>query len=55
MRRRVGRPKAKASEKRGEIIRFVVTREEDAKIRARAKADGLSLSDYIRKSTLGGR
>ena len=55
MRKRVGRPKAKASEKRGEILRFVVTREENAKIRAKAKAAGLSLSDYLRKLALGGR
>ena len=53
MRRRVGRPKAKASEKRGEILRFVVTKREKAAIRAKAKKAKLSLSDYLRKTAIG--
>ena len=55
MRKRVGRPELKASEKRGETFRFMTTKEESAKIRAKAKAAGLSLSDYLRKLALGGR
>jgi len=53
MRKRVGRPELKASEKRGETFRFMVTKEESAKIRAKAKAARLSLSEYLRRVALG--
>lgn len=55
MRKRVGRPEVKASEKRGETFRFMVTKAESAEIRAKAKAAGYTnLSDYLRKVALGG-
>jgi len=37
-----------ASEKRGEIFRFVATKAEAAKIRARAKRMRVTLSEYLR-------
>jgi hypothetical protein len=48
MKRRVGRPEMKASEKRGETFRFMATKEESKKIRAKAKSLGRTLSDYLR-------
>lgn len=54
--KRVGRPEVKASEKRGETFRFMVTKAESAEIRAKAKAAGhLTVSDYLRKVALGGQ
>ncbi len=51
--KRVGRPELKASEKRGETFRFMVTKEESAKVRIRAKAARLTISEYLRKVALG--
>lgn len=50
--RKMGRPKVKASEKRGETFRFMTTKEESAQIRANAKAAGLTISDYLRRVAL---
>ena len=47
--RRVGRPEIPASKKRNVAFRFVATKEEAARIRAKAEAMGLSLSDYLRQ------
>lgn len=49
---KAGRPKVKASEKRGETFRFMTTKEESAQIRANAKAAGLNLSEYLRRVAL---
>jgi len=46
--RKVGRPKVKASEKRGETFRIMVTKEESAEIRSLARAAGLTISEYLR-------
>jgi hypothetical protein len=54
MRKQVGRPKLKASEKRGEIFRVMATKEESAKIRSKAKAAGQTLSEYLRQVALRG-
>jgi hypothetical protein len=54
MKKRVGRPQLRASEKRGETFRFMVTREESAKVRDKAKAAGLTLSEYLRRVALRG-
>ena len=48
MRKRAGRPEVPESQKRGRIFRFVATKAEAAKIRAKAKALGLTLSEYLR-------
>jgi hypothetical protein len=48
MRKRAGRPEVAPSQRREEILRFVVTRSEAAKIRAAAKAAGLTISEYLR-------
>jgi hypothetical protein len=52
--RKVGRPEMKASEKRAEFFRFMVTSKESATIRRKAKAAGLTLSQYLRQSALKG-
>lgn len=49
---KMGRPKVKASEKRGETFRFMATKEESVQIRANAKAAGLTISDYLRRVAL---
>lgn len=48
MKKRVGRPEVKASERRGETFRFVTTKEESAKIRGEAKRLHLTVSEYLR-------
>lgn len=48
MRKRVGRPQMAASQRRDAILRFVVTKAEAAKIRKKAKASGLTISEYLR-------
>jgi len=48
MRKRAGRPEIAPSQKRESIFRFVVTKAEAAKIRAKAKVSGLTLSEYLR-------
>ena len=48
MKKRVGRPELKASEKHTETFRFVTTKEESAKIRAEAKRLRLNVSEYLR-------
>ena len=49
MKKRAGRPEVAASQRRQEIIRFVVTKAEAAKIRSKAKEQGLTLSEYLRQ------
>jgi hypothetical protein len=49
MAKRVGRPKVAASKKRVESFRFVVTKVEAAKVRARCKALNLTLSEILAK------
>jgi hypothetical protein len=46
--KRAGRPEIPASQKREEILRFVVKKSEAVKIRSRAKALGLTISEYLR-------
>ena len=45
---RAGRPVKPASEKRNVIFRFLVTKAEEKRLRAKAKDSGLSISDYLR-------
>ena len=45
---RAGRPKMAEAEKRDAIFRFVATKAEAKKIRAKAKALKLTLSEYLR-------
>jgi hypothetical protein len=52
MRKRVGRPEIADSDKRNEIVRFVVTKAEARQIRAKAKAAGLTISQYLRSAAL---
>ena len=52
MAKRAGRPEVAESQKRGQIIRFVVTKAEEAKIRAQAKRQGLTLSEYLRQVSI---
>ena len=49
MSKRAGRPEVPASQRREEILRFVVTKAEAAKIRSKAKEQGLTLSEYLRQ------
>lgn len=46
--KRVGRPKVKPSERRGETFRFMATKEESEQIRRKAKKAGLTISEYLR-------
>lgn len=46
--RKAGRPEIPPSQRREYIFRFLVTREEALKIRAKAKALGLTISEYLR-------
>jgi hypothetical protein len=48
MAKRSGRPEIAESRKRNQVFRFVVTRAEGAKIRAKAKQLGQTLSEYLR-------
>ena len=48
MRKRAGRPAVPKSQKRATIFRFVVTKDEAAKIRAAARAAGQTISGYLR-------
>ena len=52
MQKRAGRPEKAASERRSSIFRFVVTRAEAVVIRKKAKAAGLSISEYLRSAAL---
>jgi hypothetical protein len=49
MRKRAGRPAVPASQRREEILRFVVTKAEAALIRGKAKGQRMSLSEYLRQ------
>ncbi len=49
MRKRAGRPEIAPSQRREVIFRFVATKAEAAKIRGKAKALGLTLSEYLRR------
>ena len=51
-RKRAGRPGLKPSERRGEIFRFMATKAESAKLRRKAKAAGLTISEYLRSVAL---
>ena len=48
MPKRVGRPEVAPSQKRSVIFRFVTTKAEAARLRAKVKASGLTLSEYLR-------
>jgi hypothetical protein len=48
MAKRAGRPEVAASQRRDVIFRFVVTKAEASKIRAKAKAEGQTISEYLR-------
>jgi hypothetical protein len=48
MARRAGRPELAASQRRDVIVRFVVTKAEASRIRAKAKANSQTLSEYLR-------
>lgn len=48
MGKRAGRPAVAASQRREAYFRFVVTKAEARKIRAKAKELGLSISEYLR-------
>jgi hypothetical protein len=48
MRKRAGRPEIDPSQRRQEIFRFLATKSESAKIRSKAKAAGLTISEYLR-------
>jgi hypothetical protein len=52
MKKRSGRPEIPASQRRKMAFRFVATKEEAARIRAKAKAMGLNLSEYLRKASI---
>ena len=52
MAKRAGRPEIAPSQRRDAIIRFVVTKAEAAKIRNKAKASGLTVSEYLRSVAL---
>ena len=52
MPKRAGRPAIAASQRREIIFRFVATKAEVAKIRSKAKAAGLTISEYLRQSAL---
>jgi hypothetical protein len=47
--KRAGRPEIPESKKRNVAFRFVATKEEAARIRAKVKASGLTLSEYLRQ------
>jgi hypothetical protein len=49
---RAGRPVKPASEKRNVIFRFLVTKAEEKRLRAKAKESGLSISDYLRSAAI---
>lgn len=49
MPKRVGRPTVVAGQKREVIFRFVVTRAEERRVRAKAKELGLTISEYLRR------
>jgi hypothetical protein len=48
MRRKAGRPKIAASERRAIVARFLVTKEEMDLIRDAARARRLTVSEYLR-------
>lgn len=50
--KRVGRPNVPASEKRSEAFRFAATKAEAARIRAKAKAMGQTISEYLRSASI---
>lgn len=52
MAKKAGRPEIAASERRNVIMRFVVTKAEARKIRSKAKAESLTLSEYLRRSAI---
>lgn len=52
--KRAGRPEIPASKKRTFAFRFVANKEEAAKVRAKAKEMGLTLSEYLRKVAIPG-
>jgi hypothetical protein len=50
--KRVGRPEIPASKRRNVAFRFVATKEEATKVRAKAKDMGLTLSEYLRQAAI---
>ena len=49
MSKRMGRPEVPESKRRNVAFRFVCTKQEAAKVRAKAKAMGFTLSEYLRQ------
>jgi hypothetical protein len=49
MAKRAGRPGVPPGQRRTVIFRFVVTHAEAAKIRSKAKAESLTISEYLRR------
>lgn len=52
MRRKAGRPKVLGLERREIMVRFLATKAEMQKIRAAAKEQKLTLSDYLRRVSI---
>lgn len=48
MPKKAGRPAVAASQRREVIFRFVVTKAEAATLRSKAKASGMTISEYLR-------
>lgn len=48
MGKRAGRPEIAPNQRREVIFRFVVTKAEAVKLRSKAKAAGLTISEYLR-------
>jgi uncharacterized protein (DUF1778 family) len=52
MRKKAGRPKIAASERRKIVARFLVTKEEMDLIRSAAKSQRLTVSEYLRAASI---
>jgi hypothetical protein len=50
--KKIGRPEIPANKRRNFAFRFVATKGEAAKIRAKAKEMNLSLSEYLRQAAI---
>jgi hypothetical protein len=52
MPKRAGRPNVPPSQRRETILRFMVTKSEAQQIRNKAKAAGLTISEYLRSMAI---
>lgn len=52
MGKRAGRPKIPRARRRETILRFMVTKAEAGEIRNKAKAAGLTISEYLRSMAI---